>query len=397
MVTRAPLVVHIVHSLGAGGLENGLVNLINRTPQGRYRHAIICLARSGSFAERIRVPGVEIFELNKREGKDLAVYWRLWKLLRKLRPNVVHTRNLAALDSLIVARLVPGTKTVHGEHGRDIYDLDGRNRKYVLLRKLMRRFVDRYITVSKDLYQWLVSEIGVRSARIDQIYNGVDLLKFAPDGPIVVEKNGAFIPPSADRVVLGTVGRLAPVKNQELLVRAFDTLNRRGIQPHREISLLIVGDGPQTEYLTAVINDLYLQDLVYLTGDRDDIPELLRTMDIFVLPSLAEGISNTLLEAMATGLPLIATNVGGNPELVRDKVNGFLVPSADVEAMADAMESLVSNYELRTRMGAAGRELVSEKFSWTTTVEAYLAVYDAVTDPGNRISADQENGLGEAG
>lgn len=396
MVTQVPLVVHIVHSLEAGGLENGLVNLINRTPQGRYRHAIVCLARSGAFAERIRVPGVKIFELDKREGKDLAVYWRLWKLLRKQRPNVVHTRNLAALDSLIVARLIPGIKTVHGEHGRDIYDLEGRNRKYVLLRKLMRRFVNRYITVSRDLYQWLVSEIGVQSSRVDQIYNGVDLLKFSPDRPPVDGKFVGLIPPSPDRIVLGTVGRLAAVKNQELLVRAFDTLNRRGIQPHREICLLIVGDGPQAEYLSAVINDLSLQDLVYLTGDRDDIPELLRIMDVFVLPSLAEGISNTLLEAMATGLPLIATDVGGNPEVVRNGVNGFLVPSADVEAMADAMESLINDCEMRLRMGKAGREIVSESFSWETTVEAYLSVYDAVTGAGNNISVDRGNRVGEA-
>jgi len=169
-----PLVVHIIHSLGTGGLENGLVNIINRTPPERYRHAIVCLTESGEFAGRITAPGVEVIALHKRPGHDLGLYWRVWKTLRRLRPAIVHTRNLSTLEMQFVAALLPGVKRVHGEHGRDVFDLDGTNRKYNLLRKAARFVVQRYIAVSKDLERWLIDTVGVPAARVRQIYNGVD-------------------------------------------------------------------------------------------------------------------------------------------------------------------------------------------------------------------------------
>jgi len=226
---QPPLVVHIIHALGTGGLENGLVNIINRAPPERYRHAIVCLTEAGEFARRITAPGVRVIELHKRPGHDLGLYWRVWKTLRELRPAIVHTRNLATLEMQFVAALMPGVKRVHGEHGRDVFDLDGTNRKYNLLRKAAKRIVQRYIAVSKDLERWLIETVGVPAARVRQIYNGVDQQRFRPrsgERPGVLPPG--FLP--ADALVAGTVGRLAEVKDQLSLLRAARIVFERHVE-----------------------------------------------------------------------------------------------------------------------------------------------------------------------
>lgn len=375
--SQTPRVVHIIHSLGTGGLENGLVNIINRTPPGRYRHAIVCLTEAGEFARRITVPDVPIVELCKRPGHDTGLYWRLFRVLRALRPAIVHTRNLATLEMQFVAALLPGVKRVHGEHGRDVFDLDGSNRKYNLLRKAARLVVQRYIAVSKDLERWLTTTVGVPVVRVRQIYNGVDQQRFHPRGttrPQLLPQG--FLP--EDAVVIGTVGRLAEVKNQLSLLRAVHRILQARPELASQLRLVIVGDGPLAARIAQVVTELGLDALVWLPGDRHDIPELLQCMDLFVLPSLGEGISNTVLEAMASGLPVIATDVGGNPELVRDGWNGRLVRVADDAALATAIGELVERKDDRPVMGAHALEWVRSSFDWGRTVAEYLDVYDGL-------------------
>jgi sugar transferase (PEP-CTERM/EpsH1 system associated) len=185
-----PLVAHIIHRLDFGGLENGLVNLINAMPVERYRHAIVCLTDYSRFRERVRRPDVAVYALHKRPGKDFGLYGRLWRLLRRVRPDIVHTRNLAAVDCLVPAALAGVPHRVHGEHGRDVVDLDGRNWKYVWLRRLTRPLVDRYIPLSEDLEAWLHERIGVPPQRLRRIYNGVDSRRFHP----VTPAGGAHLP-----------------------------------------------------------------------------------------------------------------------------------------------------------------------------------------------------------
>jgi sugar transferase (PEP-CTERM/EpsH1 system associated) len=369
---NAPLIAHVIHSLDTGGLENGLINIINRTPENRYRHAIICLTKTGSFAERITQPGVEVISLHGREGHDFGLYWELWKRLRALRPAIVHTRNLSALEAQIPAFFLPGVKTLHGVHGRDVFDLEGKSRKYNLLRRFIRPLVGRYITVSKDLRNWLIKTINVPEERVVQIYNGVDRRLFHPRqaGPNTTAPDG-FLTEGA--VVIGTVGRLAGVKDQATLIRAFKELLQTG---NDKVRLIIAGDGPQRGQLQHLITELQLDKKVWMAGDRSDIPDILRTFDIFVLPSQGEGISNTILEAMATGLPVVATRVGGNPELVQDGVNGYLVPRSDPGALAKAIKELVDDNDKRARTGNTSLEFVRGTFDWDKTVTCYLSVYD---------------------
>ncbi|MBQ0719376.1 MAG: TIGR03088 family PEP-CTERM/XrtA system glycosyltransferase [Gammaproteobacteria bacterium] len=372
-VQQAPvLIAHVIYALGTGGLENGLVNIINRAPPERYRHVIICLTRAEGFESRITAPDVEVISLHKRPGHDLAVFWRLWRVLWKLRPAIVHTRNLAALEMQIMAALIPGVKRVHGEHGRDIHDIDGSNKKYNFLRKALRPLVHRYIAVSEDLAQWLTEVVEVPAKKVKQIYNGVDQQVFSP-GAATITPPASFMAENVQ--VIGTVGRLAEVKDQLTLIQAFAQL----VADHstqKQLRLVIVGDGPMHQTLSAKISELGLSEYIWMPGDREDIPELLRLMDVFVLPSLGEGISNTLLEAMATGLPLIATRVGGNPELIEEGINGCLVPVGDPVALAKSLKTLLSKPKMLTLYGEKSLHKVRQHFDWNRTVDEYLAVYD---------------------
>jgi len=160
-VQEPPLIVHVIYRLGVGGLENGLVNLINGIPFDRYRHAIICLEGYTEFRSRIKRDDVDVFALHKREGHDLLLYFRLFRLLRQLNPDIIHTRNLSALEAQLIAIVAGIKKRIHGEHGRDVTDLKGENVKYNLLRKMIYPFVGQFITVSKDLESWLVNRLRV--------------------------------------------------------------------------------------------------------------------------------------------------------------------------------------------------------------------------------------------
>lgn len=378
---QPPLIVHIIYTLGTGGLENGLVNIINRCPPSRYRHAIICLSHSEDFSRRLTAENVEIIELHKKPGHDLAMYWRLWQHLRRLRPAVVHTRNLAALETHVLGLLLPGCKRVHGEHGRDMHDLDGSNRKYQWLRRLLNPLIHHFIAVSQDLSRWLTDTVQIPNTKVSQIYNGVDTTRFVHHQNNEDGLPAGFLPPEG-AVVLGTVGRLVAVKNQQLLLQAMHSIVSARPPLRATLRLIMVGDGAERAALTALTEKLQLSDLIWMAGDRDNVPELLRSMDIFVLPSLGEGISNTLLEAMATGLPAIASAVGGNPELVEPQRTGLLFPSGDAAALAAAIEELVDNPALRQTMGQAAAARIRQNFSWERTVENYLALYDMLLTTG---------------
>jgi sugar transferase (PEP-CTERM/EpsH1 system associated) len=373
-----PLVVHIIQQLSMGGLENGLINLINTMPASRYRHAVVCLAGYSEFRNRIRRDDVEVHALHKRMGKDFGVYVRLWRLLRRLRPAIVHTRNLSALDAQVAAALAGVPHRVHGEHGWDVYDLHGTNRKYRMLRRALRPLVHRYTAVSRHIASWLRDSIGVPERKLVQIYNGVDDARFHPPpegrrAPLPAE---GFAPPGA--VVFGTVSRMQRVKDTLNLVRAFILLAGKVPEAGKRLRLALIGDGELREQAIEELERAGLRELAWIPGARDDVAELLRALDVFVLPSLNEGISNTILEAMASGLPVVATAVGGNPELVVDGATGFLVPPSDSAALASALEKYVEDPSLAAAHGRAARQRVLESFSLGVMVGKYMEVYDGL-------------------
>ena len=374
-VDPRPLVVHIVHRFDTGGLENGLVNLINHMPASAYRHCVLALTEVTEFSRRVQREDVEFISLRKPSGHGFNVYPRLWRLLRKLQPAIVHTRNLGPLEMQVAAAAARVPVRLHGEHGRELDDLDGSNKRLQRVRRLYSPFVQRYVALSRDLQQYLVESVGIAPARIAQIYNGVDAERFRPatggDAPLA----GCPFDPSTHWLV-GTVGRMQGVKHQTLLAHAFVRLLQLDPALRSTARLVMVGEGPLRTESAAILEAGAATELAWLPGGRDDVPDVMRSLNCFVLPSLAEGISNTILEAMASGLPVIATDVGGNAELVDDGRTGIVVPSGDIEAMAQALWRLARNRATGAGMGREGRVEVERRFSLQAMVAAYQSLYD---------------------
>jgi sugar transferase (PEP-CTERM/EpsH1 system associated) len=372
-----PLIAHVVFRFDVGGLENGLVNLINQIPADRFRHVVLSLTETSAFEARIAQAGVRVIPLHKRPGNDLGMHARLRRMLRALKPAIVHTRNLPTLECQVTAWLAGVRARVHGEHGRDTYDLEGKKTAYKVLRRLVRPLVHRWIAVSKDLETWLTTTVRVRADRLEQIYNGVDVALFAPrQGGRPPVAPARWAPERA--VVFGTVGRMQAVKDQTTLARAFVELLRTHPAAREQARLALVGDGPLRSDCERILAEAGVLDLAWLPGKRDDVPRCLEAFDVFVLPSIAEGISNTILEAMATGLPVIGTAVGGNVELVADGRSGSTVPPSDPAAMAAAMRRYLDDRGLISRHGCEGRRIAVTTFSLDRMVERYVAVYDDV-------------------
>jgi sugar transferase (PEP-CTERM/EpsH1 system associated) len=247
-------------------------------------------------------------------------------------------------------------------------DPEGRNVWGNRLRRLLHPCVDRFVAVSEDLGRWVVGTVGVPPRKVQVIANGVDTERFRDDRRIDARRALGL----DDReFVVGSVGRLDPVKDYPTLLEAFAALGGRDPSP----LLFLVGDGPQRSALEAQVVNSGLTGRVQLLGERDDVSTVLAALDVFVLPSIAEGMSNVILEAMSSGLPVVATAVGGNPELVLDGSTGRLVPPRSPGLLAAALGSYLAEPSLLRLHGKAGRERVLAHFSLDRMVSAYRDLY----------------------
>ena len=372
-----------MYRFDTGGLENGIVNLINHMPADRYRHAVIALTEVTDFRNRVQRDDVQFISLHKPPGHGIWLFPKLFRLFRRLRPAIVHSRNLAALEVQLPAWLAGVPVRIHGEHGRDVGDLDGSNVTYQRVRRFYRPFVSFYLALSRDLADYLTKIIHVPGNKVLQVYNGVDSVRFHPGSAGQQAAAGCpFARPA--HWLLGTVGRMQTVKDQPTLARAF--IRALEIDPSlkERLRLALIGDGPLRAECRQLLADAGVADLAWLPGERSDIPEIMRGLDCFVLPSLAEGISNTILEAMASGLPVIATDVGGNADLVAYRRHRKVSSrAADPEAMAAEIVRLANQPDAAKDMGRAGRNLVERKFSMNAMVAAYQGTYDKLLRLGS--------------
>ena len=371
----APLIVHVVYRFRVGGLENGLVNLVNRLPPQSWRHAIVSLTDiDEGFAARITRNDVRYVALGKGSGHAFPLYPRLFRIFRELKPALVHTRNIAALEASAPAWAANVPARVHGEHGRDVDDLDGSSRRYRWVRRAFSPFITRYIAVSPDLARYLGEQVGIAGGRIEQIYNGVDTTRFRPPPAGKAPLPGCPFAAS-DHWLVGTVGRMETVKDQTNLARAFVRALELHPEARRRMRLVLIGDGALRPQVEAILAAAGVRDLAWLPGELADVPAVLQGLDCFVLPSLAEGVSNTILEAMATALPVIATRVGANGELVQDGITGRLVPASDSEALARAMVWYLGDPATAMQHGVSGRQCAERRFSLDRMVDDYHRLY----------------------
>jgi sugar transferase (PEP-CTERM/EpsH1 system associated) len=364
--------MHLAYALGVGGLETLLVDCINKMPSDQYRHVVVCLTRSSSFAQRITQADVEVYELNKAPGLGLGTHVDFWKLARRLRPTVLHTYNLAAMEYAFTAALAGVPVRVHAEHGRDTSDPQGLNPKHNFLRRRLAAFIDCYVPVSEDLNQWLGQVVRIPAAKTLFIKNGVDTDKYQPAPR---DSDGSRAPWGREHFVIGTVARVSDIKNHRGLVDAFIRL--RALLPEQapNLRLSIIGDGPLLPALREQVAAAGLTDVVWLPGARSDVAQLVAEFSVFALPSLAEGTPVSLLEAMACALPVVASNVGGIPEVVTEQVEGSLVPPQDVEALAQALARYAASPSLVSEHGRAGRARIVQQYSMAAMITAYTGLY----------------------
>ncbi|MGQ9670747.1 MAG: glycosyltransferase [Desulfosoma sp.] len=365
--TLRPRIVHVVSSFDTGGMEQVVASLVGRL-RG-YEHILVCMGRAGA-ATALLPRETPVIELRKPPGNPPLFLVRLAAELRRWRPSLVCTYNWAGMDAVLAARLGGVAPVLHNEHGWVMDDLDGKNRKRILVRRLLSSGMHAVVCVSKQMERWLLRVVRVRCAVV-QIYNGVDTHLFRPAKGSGTLRRELGLP--EDAFLMGIVARLDPIKIHACLFRAVTLLRRK----YRNVHLAVVGDGPMKATLRAQAGEG-----IHFLGERKDIPEILSNLDLFVLPSLKEGISMTILEAMATGVPVVALKVGGNPEIIDGSDAGCLVEGSHPELLARAVKIYIQQPEKGWEQGQRGRQAVLERFSLEGMLEAYDALYRSVVEKG---------------
>lgn len=358
----ATRVMHLVHTYGVGGMEVGITKLVNALDGSRVCSSICSCCPGDSLKTRLR-PDVPLFELRRRSGNDPALVAQLYRLLKKERPHVLHTHRWATLcEGVIAARLAGVPFVVHGEHGT----LETRRHNAFVQRAVWNR-VDRLLSVSSRLAERMAREIRFPLEKITVIRNGVDIDRFRPRNQSAA-RLALGLP--VDTLVIGCVGRLVTVKDYPTFLRALVLIRDRGIASE----VVIAGTGPLRDELMSMAATLGLANVKFL-GNRDDVDQVLAAFDVFVLSSSSEGLSNTIQEAMATGLPVVATRVGGADELVEQSQTGLLVAPGDSRALADAIALLAQDPARRRRMGEAGRRRAESLFGLDVMIREYESLY----------------------
>ncbi len=360
-------ILHIVLTLEVGGLENGVVNLVNALKADRYSSIICCIKYKGILASKVDQKRVGIYELKHYKGFGLRLVWELYNIIKKEGIDIVHTRNYKPFVLTFLPAKMAGAAVVHSEHGKD-YPFD---KKKMRLQKLLSYKTDAIIALSRDIKSCMAKHVGIRDTKVTVIINGVDTNVFRPRENTSIRERLGY---GKDDFLVGTVGRIVDIKNHPELIAAFVGVQRT----HPQAKLLVVGDGPEFHSLAELIKSEHLEGSVRLLGARQDIPDIISAFDLYVSTSKNEGISNTILEAMSCGVPVIASNVGGNPEIVPDREVGNIYNLGDIEELVSSITHLMDNEDERRRYGKNARKRVERNYSLRTMIEAYSNIYELV-------------------
>jgi glycosyltransferase involved in cell wall biosynthesis len=364
-----PRVLQVVLSLNPGGTERLVADLATRL-NAALPTAICCLDQPGDWAPDLERQGIRVASLDRKPGFHSSLGRALAGVAADHGATVLHAHHYSPFVYSALARLSrPGLKVVFTEHGR-LSDR-GPSGKRRVANQLLRRFAHRVFTVSEDVRQHLIAE-GFRADSVGVIYNGIDV---GPSPDLETRTTvREELDVGADELVVGTIARLSQVKNLEVLIDALARVRSAGL-PARAI---IVGDGPRRAALESAVPEAGVTGAVHFLGHREDARRWLAGCDVYVNCSISEGVSLTILEAMAAGLPVVATRVGGTPEVVTE-VCGRLVPARDAVALADAILELGQDQTLRQRLGDAARERVEESFTLDRMIDEYRQVYESLS------------------
>jgi sugar transferase (PEP-CTERM/EpsH1 system associated) len=360
--------LHLIQGLEIGGLEIMVINLLERIDRSQYRPSICCYDSLGSLSQGLPEKGIGVHLLKRKPGIDYFYPFKLARYLKKSKIKILHLHNPTALFYGTLAGKIARTPCIiYTEHGRDFSS----SIKVRIANRLLCKMVDKIVVVAECGKKYLVEHEGVNEKKIVKIYNGIDSKKFGIRQEVTLIRRELGI--TDDQSVIGIVARLDPIKNHACLIKAMKTVAAR----LPRTVLLIIGDGPLRSELESMREDLGLQNHIKFLGARSDIGELLSVLDVFVLSSFSEGLSLTLIEACAAAKPIVATDVGGNAEIVKHECNGLLVPSDQPEALAKAILEILANKEKARVMGEKGRKKFEEEFTLDGMVRKYENLYES--------------------
>lgn len=369
MTNQRTKVTHVIPSMTVGGREKVVLDILDHLDRSRFELELVCLGGQGALYDEFLKRDVPIRFFWKRSGVRPGLFLELRRYLAKSSCRIVHSHNPGAFMYAAVAALscrVP--VIINSEHG---YGEDISWAK-TIVESILTKSIDLTLAVSDELRVKLMDRPFSLARKVKTLHNGVDVEAFGScSGGGAVRSELGF---SGNHILIGTVGRLEEVKDHETLIRAFKIVH--DVNP--DCRLVIVGEGRKRRELTTLSGALNLNGAVTFTGERRDVSSLLSAMNIFVLPSRSEGISITLLEAMASGTPVVATSVGGNPEIVEPGLSGLLVPPGSVDGLADAVLRLVHQPDVGRALGSAGRKRVRERFSLSSSITELESVYDSL-------------------
>lgn len=364
-------VVHLVDDLKVGGLERTLATIVENLDKTKYEVSVWCLIGEGQIAEELKNKGFEIKVLNFLSRNKLCNLLRLIRRLKKEKVEIIHCWGISGgiwgRFASILAR-VP----IRFAHVQNTYDDFGKKER--LIERFLGFFSDRIIACSEAVKKCLTEFVGIKPHKIETIYNSIEIQKFNRVWNTQAIRNEFKL--KRGDIIIGNVSRLVPIKGHRYLLEAAVKI----IEKFPRIKFLIVGDGPLKSSLEAKTEELGIKEKVIFTGWRQDIPRLLSIMDIFVLPSLREGLGVAILEAMYLSRPVIATNVGGVPEVVKDGETGILVPPRDIQALTKGLSFLLQNPQKAKEMGKAGGKLCEKTFSSVTMMKKIHQLYTFYID-----------------
>jgi len=359
-------VVQCVNNLDLGGLERMVLTLARKLKDGRFRSVVCCIEDRGTLAEQAEREGIEVRALEMEQRGKWNALRGLGAILRERRPNVIHSHNFKPFYYAALTRMFGAADAhVHTRHGAFT-----RHHRAHWRYRWMRRWADELVTVSEDGRQQLARSTGLPPDRIGVMANGVDTEQFKPVTDKVAVRKELGLPERCLAVVVAA--RLSPEKDLETLLRAFAIASRA----HPDAELWIVGDGAERERLELLSRELGLTSNTRFLGARSDVNRVLSSADVFALSSVSEGLSIALIEAAASGLPIVATKVGGNAEIANPPAGGRLVAPRNPDAFAAALGELLADPRARADMGRATRQRAVERFSLDQMASRYANLYE---------------------
>lgn len=373
-------IMHVVRTMATGGMEGGVRKLLSGLDPERFEQTL-CTLITDPMSVRSR--SAREICLGRAPDQRAFLVPHLARLFARERPDVVHSRNWAAIEAVAAAKLVRIPLVIHSEHGRDLGTMGRQPWRRRLIRRFSYRWADRIFCVSQELREYYRQELGPGPAtKMDVIANGVDTSIFRPS-PQARQTTREMLGASAETLVVGAVGRLDPVKDHATLISAADMACQRGVN----LRLVIVGDGTCRSALEKELSKRpALLNRTFMPGNVGNVPDWMNGFDVFVLPSLSEGMSNTLLEAMAIGVTPVATVVGGNSEVVQDGISGLLVRPGAPGEICQALQQLVS-VSRRAQLGENARQRVLAAFSLDCMLSKYAELYAGSLQPQTAGSA----------